>query len=83
MRNRIAWLHHISKTDKILDHALGYLKALEQLFKYRQVRLIVIGKIYQNLSLRPLEYILRPFESFWDHLDYLKTFWMCLGIDLN
>ena len=45
----------ISKTHKILDHAFGYLKALEQLFKYHQARLIVIGKIYQNLSLRPLE----------------------------
>ena len=47
----------ISKTHKILDHALGYLKALEQLFKYRQARLIVIDEIHQNLSLTPLEYI--------------------------
>jgi choline dehydrogenase-like flavoprotein len=46
---------HISKTHKILDHALGYLKGLEQLFKYCQARLVVIGKVYQNLSLRPLE----------------------------
>jgi hypothetical protein len=45
----------ISKTHKILDHALGYLKGLEQLFKYCQARLVVIGKVYQNLSLRPLE----------------------------
>jgi hypothetical protein len=46
---------YISKTHKILDHALGYLKGLEQLFKYCQARLVVIGKVYQNLSLRPLE----------------------------
>jgi hypothetical protein len=30
---------------KILDHTLGYLKALERLVKYHQVYLIVIGKI--------------------------------------
>ena len=36
---------YISKTCKILDHTLGYLNALERLFKYHQVCLIVIGKI--------------------------------------
>jgi hypothetical protein len=36
------FVRSISKIPKILDHALHYLKALEQLFKQRQARLIVL-----------------------------------------
>jgi ankyrin repeat protein len=56
-KNPSQYTTHISKTHKILEHALGYLTALERLFKYRQARLIVLGEIHQNLSLTPLEYI--------------------------
>jgi hypothetical protein len=43
----------ISKVCKILDHTLGYLKALERLVKYHQVRLIVIGKMPKFAKICP------------------------------